>query len=289
MNINIFKMQNNINCVTCYIRGGLGNQLFQIFATISYALDNNIKFGFPDYKGVMAIDNVTKRLPHWDNLLINLKPYIKNIKPGTYMLNERQINKYNKLPSLANNTNDIILIGYFQSHKYFQNNKNKILKLIDFSKHKQRFENKDTISMHFRLGDYKINTNAHPIMPVEYYIKALNTIILKTKKDDWVVEYCCENVDIEDVNKKISILSENYPNIVFKRIDNNLEDWEQMIYMSCCKHNIIANSTFSWWSAYLNEDNDKVVCYPSLWVGEKWINDNCMEDLFLKDWNKITI
>jgi len=59
-----------------------------------------------------------------------------------------------------------------------------------------------------------------------------------------------------------------------------------MISMSCCTHNIIANSTFSWWSAYLNENNDKIVCYPSLWFGNELQNkDTC--DLFLDNWKKI--
>jgi hypothetical protein len=56
--------------------------------------------------------------------------------------------------------------------------------------------------------------------------------------------------------------------------------------MSSCKHNIIANSTFSWWGAYLNENNDKIVCYPSLWFGNELQNkDTC--DLFLDNWKKI--
>jgi hypothetical protein len=65
------------------------------------------------------------------------------------------------------------------------------------------------------------------------------------------------------------------------------EDWEQMIFMSCCKFNIIANSTFSWWGAFLNTIENRVVCYPSLWFGPKNVHMDT-RDLFKGlPWEKI--
>ena len=59
-----------------------------------------------------------------------------------------------------------------------------------------------------------------------------------------------------------------------------------MVLMSCCEHNIIANSSFSWWGAYFNDNPEKIVCYPSVWFGPKLQNKKT-EDMFPKDWKKI--
>jgi hypothetical protein len=68
-------------------------------------------------------------------------------------------------------------------------------------------------------------------------------------------------------------------------ISLDLEDWEQLLMMSSCGHNIIANSTFSWWGAYLNSNPDKIVCYPETWFGPKAQHDTL--DLFPEDWIKV--
>ena len=78
-----------------------------------------------------------------------------------------------------------------------------------------------------------------------------------------------------------------FPKHTFIRGKNILEDWEQMLLMSCCHHNIIANSSFSWWSAYFNFHPDKTVCYPSVWFSDSANIDT--RDLCPSSWNKISI
>ena len=78
-------------------------------------------------------------------------------------------------------------------------------------------------------------------------------------------------------------MRDRFPEIEFRGCDTEIEDWQQMLLMSLCSHNILANSTFSWWGAYLNTDPEKVVVYPG-----KWINTHRdLNDLFPSDWIKI--
>ena len=96
------------------------------------------------------------------------------------------------------------------------------------------------------------------------------------------VLYFCEDADFDEVLEKIYNLEQIFPELIFMRGDNMLQDWEQMMLMSLCSHNIIANSTFSWWGAYFNTNPTKIVCYPGTWFGPKAGHDT--SDLFPEDW-----
>jgi hypothetical protein len=275
--------------ISCRLCGGLGNQLFQIFTTIECAFRNNKAFAFLNtyhlkYKGS------TDRHTYWDTFLNSLKPFLINVIPNLYTFNETTF-KYHELPKMNYGT---LLVGYFQSPKYFNNYKKSIYELLKIDNVKTIVKNKltdelnininnvHTISMHFRFGDYKNYPHIYPLLDYEYYSNALKTITNKlTTYKKIQILYFCEDESLLEVEEIIQQLKINY-NYTFIRADPYLEDWEQMLLMSLCEHNIIANSTFSWWGAYLNTNSEKIVCYPKQWFSKKANKDT--RDLFLDEW-----
>jgi hypothetical protein len=272
--------------------GGLGNQLFQIFATISYAIKSKNQFKFLNISTLER--GKTIRYTFWDSFLIRLKPFLIDNIPQTVIIIREKDFDFNELPINKMLRNDVLIGGYFQSYKYFKENYEMISRIIGLETSKANLLNKiqlnnesleSTISMHFRIGDYKTIQNFHPIMPTEYYLECLQFINDKYENKQFTVIYFCEDVDIEDVKVTINFLKTQFANYEFIRGDNKLKDWEQMLLMSCCHHNIIANSTFSWWAAYFNSWKDKTICYPSVWFGPSSTHNT--KDMFPPEWIKI--
>lgn len=77
-----------------------------------------------------------------------------------------------------------------------------------------------------------------------------------------------------------------FPVLVFEKASDEIEDWEQMLVMSSCEHNIIANSSFSWFGAYFNMNKEKIICYPDTWFCGSGSNIST-DDLFPPLWKKI--
>ena len=278
--------------ITCNLMGGLGNQLFQIFATISYAIKSKNKFVFLSQE-TLGGGSTTIRYTFWNTFFSNLKTFLVKDLPVVRVMKETGF-VYNELRVSEMINQNIMLYGYFQSYKYFQSNYSTICRLIGLGKMKvalleklniENHELNDTVSMHFRIGDYKKIQDYHPLATYEYYERALGFIQNLKKDINFEIQYFCEDVDIEDVLLIINKLVIQFPSYKFVRGEKTLKDWEQMLLMSCCRHNIIANSSFSWWSAYFNFYTDKIVCYPSVWFGSKTNND--MSDLCPPEWNKI--
>jgi len=282
--------------ISVNIMGGLGNELFMIFTTFAYGIQHNQKVIFPTnpYMG--------ERHTYWHSFLKDLVIFTTQ-NPANGMSDYEVLSlpkyyeqgfHYTPLPYFSEN---VLLFGYFQSPKYFDQFKETIFKILHLYDKQKDIRNKfsylfekdssltdSIVSMHFRLGDYKTKRLHHAIMNYEYYENSLQHIVnnIPVKR----ILYCCESEDNEYVGEQIARLHSKFSNIEFVKIPDTAEDYEQLLIMSCCDHNIIANSTFSWWAAYFNQNSPKMVCYPSVWFGEAY-KDNEHNDLFPANWIQI--
>ena len=278
------------------IKGGLGNQLFMIFTALAYSIQHNVEPVF------MYFYQVGNRHTYWETILSGLK-HLTAFNPHTPITNATisAFKKYREpeffytdLPKFDEN---ILLDGYFQSFRYFDMYKKEILDMMGFSekrnqireKYREYFEDKTCISIHFRMGDYKHLRHYHPIMNYEYYEKSLECIMSKIDRAAPTrVLYFCEKEDNDFVSSKIELMKTNYPpHFEFVKVDDTIPDYEQMVLISLCQHNIMSNSSFSWWGSYLNTYENAVVCYPSVWFGDHFIKRIIYGDLHLKTWNQI--
>ena len=152
------------------------------------------------------------------------------------------------------------LDGYWQSEKFFKESEHLIRE--DFRPSKEIVEkisntpflDTNTISLHVRRGDYITSNGYHPVQSIEYYQKAIE----KIGKYDYIfvfsddIQWCKDNL--------------KFNNMIFM---DGFTDVEDLYLMSMCKHNIIANSSFSWWGAWLNSNPNKIVIAPNKWFGDR--------------------
>jgi len=288
--------------ITVFLMGGLGNQLFQIFAAFAYAIQHNTKVVFP-YEKQLTTGHL--RPTYWGNFLNSISIFTtanlaNNVSNRDIFVGSTQYrweeHHYSPLPKYIEGQN-ILLYGYFQSPKYFQEDENQIMRLMRieeqkeaikeefagyFNPGKSHIENIHTISMHFRMGDYKGNA-CHPVLSYDYYEKALNLIIgLVPTGLPIRVLYFCEKEDNIIVEGIIALLRENCHIKDFMKVGDEVADWKQMLLMSLCDSHIIANSTFSWWGAYFGS-RGSMTCYPRTWFSGP-LSANYMGDMFPEEW-----
>lgn len=305
--------------VTCNLKGGLGNQLFQICTTLSYAKRTGRTFV------LLNRDTIGDRPAYFNTFFSSLQSCLAPPNDYHYLFHsgngityeEREF-EYHPIPDYPSEFN-VLLDGYFQCEKYFCDDWSLIANTLWENKREKIMNSfkpneKKTIGLHFRMGDYVHKQNCHPVMPVEYYINSLKIIVSELEiqgvEKDIEVLYFCENQDLENVNGKINKLQSEFPNLSFKRsVISNLDeyesekdkDWRELIMFGICDANIIANSSFSWWGVYLgsyfsfnlsnncnNSQYTKPVCYPSLWFGPALQCYNT-KDLCLTEWYKINV
>ena len=173
------------------------------------------------------------------------------------------ISGYN--PSLDEIESNTYIKGWFQSEDYFLGIRNILLNEFTLKnsikipkKIKEIILKTESISVHIRRGDYKKNNMA---LSKDYYLKAINLISSKVVHPVWII-----------FSDDIEFVKNNYffeGKAVFIDDSLGMRDFEQLMLMSKCKHNIIANSTFSWWGAWLNKNRNKYVVAPRKWFSSQ--------------------
>lgn len=285
--------------------GGLGNQFFIIFSCIATALRDKADFVIEgSYDNSSTVSETNRRRTYWDTPLFKeVKKYAKNARDCdlqfSTVFNEYANYDIKALP----NTNDCVkktlfLVGYMQCPSFFDDYAQEITSMLCIDKlqanQQARFPEIEstTCSMHFRLGDYKTSPHRYVIMPLDYYKNSLEYILEKTNKKLHVL-WCCHNPDKKEVKEEyITKLIDLFPQITFQELPNSETEYEELLLMSLCDHHIIPNSTFSWWSAYLCKNKDKIVCYPETWYGHPSDNAITNEEnkkrMFPSSWHEIS-
>lgn len=276
--------------ITCNLMGGLGNQIFQIFATISYAIKSRNQFRFLNLT-TLGGGSTTVRHTFWESFFSTMKPFlITELPQPIHVIREKGF-PYNELPIYEMVNRNVMIYGYFQSYKYFQENYSIIYRLLNIDKMKTDLLNnlnlscdylKNTVSIHFRIGDYKQVQHVHPLATYDFYERSLQYFRLVHPDKEFNILYFCEDGDIDDVLSIINKLTSKFSMYTFTRGTNTLEDWQQMLLMSCCHHNIIANSSFSWWGAWLAK-SEKVIA-PQNWFGGDCVNKD-VTDMQFGNWS----
>lgn len=166
--------------------------------------------------------------------------------------------------------------GYWQNENNFLPIRDKILEVFSFPQFNDKrnielaelITNKRAVSCHVRRGDY-LKDPLYGVCTSEYYVKAIDEINRKVSPD----LYCVFSDDVKWCKENLGEIIGKDKEIVFVDWNKGENSFRDMQLMSLCNHNIIANSSFSWWGAWLNNHDDKVVVAPNIWMNKPMVND----------------
>ena len=274
--------------ISCDFFGGLGNNLFQLATAYSIHKKFGYELRIPDYTSRGDIIKYGQSdILEFSKLFDNEFVYDNSIsqKLGKYVHNDVNpaTTDYTYSPiTISDNTT---YVGYFQSEKYFlginiqeefkikQNNieiiKNKYSNLFD----------KKNISLHYRLGGDRVTAHMqhfHKNVSPNFFNQSID-MIDDYNSDDYNILVFTDNLPLAK-----NLLSNFNKNLIF--IDNNNDNILDFTFMSLCDVNVVSNSTFSWWSAYLNKNiNKKIIVTKSEWFGPGYQHFN-LKDTFPNTW-----
>lgn len=235
--------------VTCDLRGGIGNQLFQIATTLSYAWDYDAIAIFPDLN--RSDSNLSF---HRNEIFFRLdasgasRPFLSSFQESTWHSSEKIPFQY-----------DQKLFGYFQSWKHFDHHRDRILSVLAPSqsvlsylttKYSDLISSPNTVSIHVRTFNSVLHgSKLHPFLGLEYYKKAIDLF-----PPDMIFVVFSDRINW--CKKHFTQFERRF---VFVEGNNAIQD---LFLMSMMKHHINANSSFSWWGAYLNQNPGRMVIVP---------------------------
>lgn len=274
---------NSKGSVTTRLKGGLGNQLFQyasgkalasqlgsaFYVDASWFLkaNSNRQFKLPDI-GITADNNNFSKTRRTTNKLLG------QVLPSSFNRSKiflKEPADFGYHPPSCSATQHIYMDGYWQSEKYFADIRQMLLEEIDLSqlasaKKAVLFPSDETVAVHIRRGDYITQKSSQALS--DDYVKRAMAVF-------------GNNYDFMFFSDDISWCKDNFKgdNVVFANNKTDLQDLKQM---SEAAHNIIANSTFSWWSAWLNKNDDQRVIAP-----QPWTNENTHKDILPERWEKV--
>lgn len=274
-------------------QGGLGNQMFQ-YAFFLYlntkgynARYNTSWYLYNKCHNGYELEKLFGIKPRNKSMLFNLFRTVRKLEklnvitPGIGIIQDT-------IPSMFKpdfNAAPILFFdGYWQSYRYIEAVEKLIRQKFRF---KENFLSEETlalskrikasqyaVSIHIRCGDYfseQFSPLYGGICTPEYYSKAISVI----RNTIYRPKFFVFSNDLDWVYRHIDLPADS----TFVSCNNGTNAWQDMYLMSCCKHNIIANSSFSWWGAWLNENLSKIIVSPSRFIN---LGDTC--DLILPNW-----
>lgn len=285
------------------ILGGLGNQMFQYafhlalkknFPEQEVKIDYSCFKGYPLHHG-FELDRIFKlnyQIASSIDLLKVAYPYSnyriwqigKRVLPKRKsMLIETNFLKYHD--EVFTNHKYEYFDGYWQNFHYFTNAKDEIIRAFTFKpldtkeniELQKQIEHNICVSIHVRRGDYLKHSIYSGICTLEYYQEAIKLLLSKKK----IQLFCIFSDDIDWCREYLLPLLINYQ-VIFVDWNKGQNSYRDMQLMALCNHNIIANSSFSWWGAWLNLHTDKVIIAP-----QKWINTDNGNMQLPTDWHRI--
>lgn len=285
------------------ILGGLGNQMFQYALALALRekhpeeiirIDTSAFNGYPLHNGyeLKRIFNVNipdATLKEQMTIFYPLRNY-RMWQLGRKLLPKKktvivELNDMRYNPEIRELKTSGYYLGYWQTEKYFSDIRSNILDAFSFPQVSDRVNRnlimelcgKIAVSIHVRRGDYLNIGNAQGICTLHYYQNAILYMLKRVRPDVFLIFS-------DDIDWCRTNLSESFGEIQTIYVDWNKgkESYRDMQLMSLCNHNIIANSSFSWWGAWLNQNPEKIVIAPA-----RWMNNGGWVDIIPNDWIKI--